>query len=238
MRFRSYAVFKRVLRVALVSAALGATLIPLSASAATLPPANPANSTPAARTTWNNQWLAWAQTTIAENTGYWRPIMGSKFYQPYLRFLQSTPITTPCGTYTLDDQAAYCPGDNTIFVNAQFLEKQDATYGAHAAQLILAHEFGHHIQHLQGLPNAGMMTELQADCLAGASMFSMSSAEKLDTSVWRTMGAESGHAGDPSVYDRDHGTGDERVAALIDGLNDLSNCNLTNPTGFYYPTNL
>jgi predicted metalloprotease len=232
---------QRALRVVLPALALGATLIPLSASAAPLPPnALPVGTTPAARTTWFNQWQSWTDTTLAENTGYWKPIMGSKFNQPGLHFLHpNEPIQTACGSKTEQASALYCPLDRTIYVSMSFVEQQNKSYGQYATQLILAHEYGHHIQALQGLPDRGMYTELQADCLGGAAMVSMGYAEKLDgPSLAASMMGASAAAGDPSVYDRDHGTSYERTQAVIDGWSGLAHCNLTDPSGYYYPTNI
>jgi predicted metalloprotease len=226
-------------RLGIVVLSLSATLIGgSSASAATLPPAAPGARTSSAISAWNAQWQTWAQTTIAENTGYWKPIMGAKFSPPRLKFVQSTPTpTVGCGSVsTSNTQAMYCFGDSTIYVNAQFLEEQEAAYGQHAAQLILDHEFGHHIQHLQHLPWRGMDTELQADCLAGAALTSQSTAEKLDfDSLVPTLVNTTEGAGDPSVDTQSHGTSYERVSALAGGWNDLSSCRLTDPSGLYYP---
>ncbi len=233
-----HAVLKRALRVALGVAALGATMLPLSASAAPLPPAAPANTTAAARTSWINQWTTWAKTSVAENTGYWQPIMGSKYtYNPGLQFLSTSGRSTACGWAYASDGAEYCALDQTIYVSTDYLEQREQAYGRGTAQRTVAHEFGHHVQHLQGLPNWGMYSELQADCLAGASLASMSTAQKLDLQalVPRLLNATNS-VGDRSIYDRDHGTGYERVNALADGWTDLSRCHLTDPSGYYYPT--
>jgi predicted metalloprotease len=229
---------KRIIATAAATAAIALVALQSTVSAAILPPAAPASRTTAAVSSWGTEWRQWAQTTIAENTGYWKPIMGTRFRQPRIFFVQQTPThTVGCGDVsTQKTDAMYCPGDSTIYINDQFLEKQEAAYGAHAAQLILAHEFGHHIQNLQGLPFRGMLTELQADCLAGASMTSMSTAEKLDfASLAPTLLSTTDAAGDASSTDYDHGTSDERIDALVGGWNDLSSCRLTDPSGLYFP---
>lgn len=217
------------LKPTLAALGLAASLTAAAVSAASAAPL-PATTAPA------SQWTTWAQTTVAENTGYWKPIMGVKFYPPGLKFLGSTPIQSACGPVSANDKAMYCPRDSSIYVSTQFLAAQERSYGAHAAQLILDHEFGHHIQNLQGLPWRGMYSELQADCLAGAAITSQWSAEKVDApSTFATIANTSSHAGDPNRSDYDHGTGYERVSALIDGWNDLGHCSLTEPNAYYYP---
>jgi predicted metalloprotease len=224
------------------AAALGlfATLVvaPLSASAAPLPPSTPSNATPAARTAWYNQWMSWIGTSIAENSGYWQPILRGRFaYTPGLKLLPTMGMNTACGVVYASDGAEYCRRDMTIYVSVDYLEQREQMYGRGTAQRTLAHEFGHHIQNLQGLPFQGMYTELQADCLAGAALASMSNAEHLNLDqLVPTLLAATNSVGDPSIYDRDHGTGYERMNALADGWTDLSRCNLTDPSGYYYPT--
>lgn len=93
-----------------------------------------------------------------------------------------------CGLAAGDSSAFYCPGDDTIYVGAQFasdlyqgvvrgLPGENAGYG-HAAgdfavAYVLAHEYAHNIQQELGIfdrrtgPSAKPF-ELQADCLAGS----------------------------------------------------------------------
>jgi predicted metalloprotease len=204
-----------------------------TASAAQLPP--PYNTRTTTKAQWNQEWSVWGATTLAENAGYWKPILGPRFSPPRLRFLQSAPIQTGCGPADRSDEAMYCPYDQTIYVDAFFLQHKEAVFGAHAAQLILAHEYGHHIQNLQGLPPMGMLTELQADCLAGAAMASQAMAEDLDPrSLGQTLLDTTEAGGDPSLYTESHGTAYERVSALADGILDLGRCQLTGD-GSYYP---
>ena len=86
-----------------------------------------------------------------------------------------------------DSAAAYCSGDDTIYISEQFASDVyngaldqvlpgssqgfGRTYGDFAVAYIVAHEYGHQIQDELGLfdqqiPTAAL--ELQADCFAGA----------------------------------------------------------------------
>ena len=98
----------------------------------------------------------------------------------------SGTTNTGCGRASSQTGPFYCPLDNLIYFDLDFLvtlqNQFDAT-GDLAAQYIVAHEYGHHVQNVLGI-NAEMRRaqqedparanqysialELQADCLAGA----------------------------------------------------------------------
>ena len=89
-------------------------------------------------------------------------------------------------TYELPDfQIFYCPGDSTVYLDLGFFNDMVSQYGASdsvlAQEYVVAHEWGHHIQNLQGVfrahdtretgaQGAGVRSELQADCYAGVWM--------------------------------------------------------------------
>lgn len=90
---------------------------------------------------------------------------------------------SPCGTASNQTGPFYCPTDETVYIDPTFwsiLRGQLGAEGGDLAQLyVLAHEYGHHVQHLTGVfeeyPRDGtgadsnaVRTELQADCYAGA----------------------------------------------------------------------
>ena len=63
----------------------------------------------------------------------------------------------------------YCQLDRTIYYAEAFFEEREASVGDFAWKVVLAHEWGHHVQLLLGIaPAPGNAFELQADCLAGA----------------------------------------------------------------------
>ncbi|MFN3255861.1 MAG: neutral zinc metallopeptidase [Ilumatobacter sp.] len=93
---------------------------------------------------------------------------------------------TGCGQASSSTGPFYCPADNLIYFDLDFLAQLQSRFNAEgdlAAQYIVAHEYGHHIQNALGI-NAEMhrrqqqdprnrnaysiALELQADCLAGA----------------------------------------------------------------------
>ncbi len=92
---------------------------------------------------------------------------------------------TGCGQASAQTGPFYCPADNLVYFDLDFLAELQQQFNAPgdlAAQYIVAHEYGHHIQNVLGI-NAQMRQlqqrdprnantysvalELQADCLAG-----------------------------------------------------------------------
>ncbi|MGO1950741.1 MAG: KPN_02809 family neutral zinc metallopeptidase [Mycobacteriaceae bacterium] len=91
-------------------------------------------------------------------------------------------MNTGCGTAsTIETGPFYCPGDNTVYIGDDFfaqLAQMGGSDGPFAQMYVVAHEFGHHIQQLEGnlglsdYDNPGedsnaVKMELQADCYAG-----------------------------------------------------------------------
>jgi predicted metalloprotease len=109
---------------------------------------------------------------------------GMPYQSPRLVFFDGS-VNTACGPATTEVGPFYCPGDQRIYFDLGFARQlqQLGVEGDYANVYIMAHEFGHHLQHITGIErqvrqaqqqdrrNAnqyGIAMELQADCYAGA----------------------------------------------------------------------
>ncbi len=99
-------------------------------------------------------------------------------------FRGATP--TACGTGQSAMGPFYCPGDSKVYIDLDFFDTLSRRLGApgdFAQAYVIAHEVGHHVQHLMGVTDkvdqararmskvqanaVSVRVELQADCLAG-----------------------------------------------------------------------
>lgn len=103
------------------------------------------------------------------------------YTRPRIR-LFSDHTDTGCGPADRDVGPFYCPADQTAYFDTDFftelVDRFGSSGGPLAQEYVVAHEFGHHVQNLQGVlgraqqgaqgaQGGGVRTELQADCYAG-----------------------------------------------------------------------
>jgi predicted metalloprotease len=112
--------------------------------------------------------------------GVWQQQMPG-YTRPHM-VLFSGQVNTDCGPATSDVGPFYCPVDRTAYFDTDFFQVLVDQFGSSAGPLaqeyVVAHEYGHHLQNLQGTlgraqqgaqgaEGNGVRTELQADCYAG-----------------------------------------------------------------------
>jgi predicted metalloprotease len=112
--------------------------------------------------------------------GVWAQLLQG--YTPPKIRLFSEQVQTACGPATTDVGPFYCPGDKTAYFDTAFFDILVKQFGSSSGKLaqeyVVAHEFGHHVQDLQGTigraqqgpggaEGNSVRTELQADCYGG-----------------------------------------------------------------------
>jgi predicted metalloprotease len=132
---------------------------------------------------------------------YWTdqlPVSFDTEYEPTDTVFFSGFTNTGCGQASSETGPFYCPLDKLVYFDLDFLVQLQEQFGATgdlAAQYIVAHEYGHHVQNVLGI-NAEMQQaqqndpdraneysvalELQADCFAGAWARSAADQGQLD----------------------------------------------------------
>lgn len=125
---------------------------------------------------------------LGDTEDVWNEIFrqsGLEYREPRL-VLFSSRIESACGLAGSASGPFYCPADEKVYIDLDFLEQLQSELGAEgdfAAAYIVAHEIGHHVQNLLGTldkANAAkqrvsetkaneisVQVELQADFLAG-----------------------------------------------------------------------
>lgn len=117
--------------------------------------------------------------------------------------------------------AFYCPIDSTMAVSTEFLAGMAVEHGYIAPLVVVAHEWGHHIQYLLGTSDdIDKRNELQADCFAGLYLRHLVDANIIAASdIAGSIGLVFDAGDDPALprawYDPDvHGWSNQRRQAL------------------------
>ena len=143
---------------------------------------------PARQPPADDQMARFVSTVLADTEDTWTDLFraqGSTYVNPRL-VLFSNMTPTACGTGQAAMGPFYCPGDQRIYIDLSFYQLMQQRFGVSgefAQAYVIAHEVGHHVQHLTGISDQvenarrrasetqgnalSVRLELQADCFAG-----------------------------------------------------------------------
>ncbi|MGK2962205.1 MAG: KPN_02809 family neutral zinc metallopeptidase [Gemmatimonadaceae bacterium] len=136
---------------------------------------------------------------LDDTEGVWSRIMArnNAQYQPPRLVLFRNSTQSACGIGQSAMGPFYCPADQKVYIDLSFFDELHRRFGAagdFAQAYVLAHEIGHHVQHLSGTEQEvrraqqqnpasanqlSVRLELQADCYAGVWAHSTQSRGKL-----------------------------------------------------------
>ncbi|MCC2626676.1 MAG: putative protein of unknown function, zinc metallopeptidase [Thermomicrobiales bacterium] len=171
---------------------------------------------------------------LTELDAFWVEIFdasGALYRTPSIVALDQ-PVNTGCWPARPEDLAFYCPPDEGIYYSPDFFLEQERDIGDFVPIVVIAHEWGHHIQWLAGVPQGSANAfELQADCLAGAYASDAGQRGLLDQGDVTEAVAASAEFGDPLGLPQDapgaHGINDDRVTSFMRGyLDGVTGCDL------------
>lgn len=144
-------------------------------------------------------------------------------------YLPNSGVSNSCAVLP-PNNAMYCPRDDSIAWDANYMNQMYFAWGRFAPAVFLAHEWGHlnQARTLMLPPSSTKATELQADCFAGV----FTAAEE---HLGQTMPSDISTAfmsfcqwGDPfqsGWFDPGaHGTCQERMAAFMAGYGTAQSC--------------
>lgn len=153
------------------------------ANSAPAPMSRPAPKPPA-----NDQLADFVSVVLADTEDTWKKEFqenGGIYRAPRLVIFDGV-VASACGQAAGAMGPFYCPNDEKVYIDLSFyrqLRQQMGAPGDFAQAYVIAHEIGHHVQHLLGidqkvqqmqrrLPQSqanqlSVRLELQADCLAG-----------------------------------------------------------------------
>ncbi|MEN8212785.1 MAG: neutral zinc metallopeptidase [Pseudomonadota bacterium] len=129
------------------------------------------------------QLAAMVETILADTEDAWNAVFtesGARYPEPKLVMFTGM-VQSGCGTAQAAMGPFYCPADQKVYIDLAFYREMKQKFrapGDFAQAYVVAHEVGHHVQHVLGIDkqvgrdrkgaeSAAVRLELQADCFAG-----------------------------------------------------------------------
>ena len=154
---------------------------------------------PAQRPPASDRQAKFVSTVLADTEDVWTQMFkeqNAQYIKPKL-VLFTGATRTACGTGNTASGPFYCPGDQKVYIDLAFyrlMQERFHVSSEFAQAYVIAHEVGHHVQHLLGIDEqvaaarqggerqANAMSvklELQADCFAGVWAFHANQARNI-----------------------------------------------------------
>ncbi|EIK93626.1 protein YpfJ [Pseudomonas sp. M47T1] len=137
----------------------------------------------------NDEQADFVRAILGDTEDTWGQIFqqaGRQYQDPKLILFRGQ-VNSACGFATSATGPFYCPGDQRVYLDMDFFKELSQRFhaaGDFAQAYVIAHEVGHHVQNLLGIPakvqaarqrgeqmeganGLSVRQELQADCLAG-----------------------------------------------------------------------
>ncbi|CAO96115.1 KPN_02809 family neutral zinc metallopeptidase [Erwinia tasmaniensis] len=187
-----------LLIVVIVAGYYGYDLSPLlSGGSSSVAPTTQQQSSPK-----DDEAAQFTRTIFAMTEDTWQQLfqkMGKIWQAPTL-VMYRNQTSTACGSGQSAMGPFYCPGDRKVYIDLSFYDEMKTKLGAggeFAQGYVIAHEVGHHVQHLLGIDQKvrqmqqganqtqvnqlSVKMELQADCFAGVWGYYMQQEKVLET---------------------------------------------------------
>jgi predicted metalloprotease len=146
------------------------------------PPTQSTGTSGSAATSPEEERMADFAGAVAKDTqDAWQQILGNRYERTVIALFRDS-VDSGCGFAQAATGPFYCPTDRKVYLDLGFFKELSDRFGApgdFAQAYVIAHEFGHHVQHLLGADaavrqgaraganSASVALELQADCYAG-----------------------------------------------------------------------
>ena len=166
-----------------------------------------------------------AKTVFAYTEDTWTQIFKENNLQyeyPKL-VLFSNDVQTACGAATSASGPFYCPGDQKVYMDLEFMKELKTRFGADggdfATAYVIAHEVGHHIQTLLGTSDK-MRQAQQGKSEAEANKLSVCLELQADfyAGVWAKYNSQYLDAGDiEEALSAAHAVGDDAIQSKMQG---------------------
>lgn len=155
----------------------------------------------------NDQTTQFVRTVLAETEDVWSKQLPQQANIQYTdpRLVLFNDVTqSACGNASQATGPFYCPGDSKVYLDVSFFNELSDRFGApgeFASAYVIAHEVGHHIQHLLGTTDKvdaqrGRLSETQMNALS----VRLELQADFYAGVWAHYVAQQKAAGDDTKY--------------------------------------